>query len=107
MERNNPLDKEITKHKFWSIRLLVLSGAMILVACTIATLWQSIGIRVEHTIWLGGALLLAFELNIAGFTIGFLEIHKNKLKARIVIIGNLLLILFLLVLVYYSLSFIE
>lgn len=100
------MDDELIKEpsqKLWSIWLLVIGASLISVSFLIASFWESLGLNENGTIWLALAVMIGFGFNLSGLIIGFFEGKKNKIKAMVGIIGNTVLVLFVVFVVIYSL----
>ena len=107
MEQADILDNKDTKplhKKLWTIRLLIIGGGLIALTFLIATFWETLGLDGRHSIWLPVSMMIAFGINVAGCIMGLTERKKNKRRALVGILGNLLLILFFLAIVGYSIS---
>lgn len=106
-QKNNILDTESEsslQKKLWTIRLLLVGGGMVLITFLIATLWEKLGLDSSQTIWLGLSMMVSFGVNLAGFIIGITERKKNRPRALVGIIGNLVFILFFVFIVSYAMN---
>ena len=88
----------------WTIRLLISGGILIGLTFLAATFWEAFGLTVNETIWLAISMMVSFGINLAGFIIGFVERKKNPKRALFGIIGNIILVLFFISIVVYSMS---
>tara|TARA_R110002072_G_scaffold302977_2_gene490596 strand:- start:515 stop:760 length:246 start_codon:yes stop_codon:yes gene_type:complete len=80
-----------------------LGGAIIALTFLIATFWLELGLTNDETVWLAISMIFTFGINLAGFIFGFAERKKNKRKAIVAIIGNLIFILYFFIIVGFSL----
>lgn len=90
--------------KLWTIRLLIIGGALIVLTFLAAALWEVLGLTEDDTIWLAVSLMFAFGINLAGFISGLTELKLNRKRALFGTLGNLLLVLLFIAFVAYSIS---
>lgn len=97
-------NKKTSPKNLWTIKLLIVGGAMIAITFLLATFWEDLGLTSNETVWLALSMMVAFGINLAGFIIGFFERNKNAKRALYGIIGNIILVLVFVLIVAYSFS---
>ncbi len=92
----------MTKSK--TFNLFLLSIIIIGLTLLIATFWNALGLA-SNKIPLAISIMISFGISIAGLILGLTELKQSKTqKIWIGLIGNILVILFFIFMIIYSLN---